>query len=97
MSVGHNYGILSKPLLNGWERAIYKLKQKRSAVTYTAPCGRRIRNMEELHKYLRLTKNALNVENFVFDPECGCLTEYQVQRCIVNKAVSILELCINAV
>ncbi|XP_055385314.1 histone-lysine N-methyltransferase eggless [Condylostylus longicornis] len=82
---GH-YGVLSKPLLNSWERSIYKIKNKKTSVVYRTPCGRNLRSIEEVHKYLRLTRNELNVENFVFDPDVGCLNEYQVKKCIVNKA-----------
>lgn len=84
----HSYSPLAKPLLSGWERQIFKNKLKKSVV-YRAPCGRRIRNMEELHRYLRLTKNVLNVDNFDFDCAIHCLAEYVIDSSIITKPVSI--------
>lgn len=83
----NSYSPLSKPLLSGWERQICKSKAKK-VVVYRAPCGRRLRNMMELHRYLRLTKCALNVENFDFDFAIHCLAEYVIDTCIVQKNVS---------
>lgn len=89
-SVSYNlssYSPLSKPLLSGWERQICKSKQKK-VVVYRAPCGRRLRNMTELHQYLRMTKCTLNVENFDFDFLIHCLAEYVIDTYIVQKNVS---------
>lgn len=88
--VTHNlrsYSPLSKPLLSGWERQICKSKAKK-CVVYRAPCGRRLRNMSELHRYLRLTDCPLNVENFDYDFLVHCLAEYVIDTCIVQKSVS---------
>lgn len=88
--VKHNlssYSPLAKPLLSGWERQICKGKTKK-VVMYRAPCGIRLRNMPELHRYLRLTQCSLNVDNFDFDFLIHCLAEYVIDSCIVQKAVS---------
>lgn len=85
--IAHNlkaYSPLSKPLLSGWERQICKNKIKK-VVIYKAPCGRRLRNMRELHHYLRITNCALNVENFDFDYMIHCLAEYVIESNIINK------------
>lgn len=85
--ITHNlstYSPLSKPLLSGWERQICKAKGKKSVV-YKAPCGRRLRNMADLHRYLRLTDCALNVENFDYDFMIHCLAEYVIDTWIINK------------
>lgn len=85
--ITHNlstYSPLSKPLLSGWERQICKAKGKKSVV-YKAPCGRRLRNMSELHRYLRMTKCSLNVENFDYDFMIHCLAEYVIDTSIINK------------
>lgn len=85
--ITHNlstYSPLSKPLLSGWERQICKAKGKKS-VLYKAPCGRRLRNMSELHRYLRMTNCSLNVENFDYDFMIHCLAEYVIDTCIMNK------------
>lgn len=85
-----SYSPLSKPLLSGWERQICKSKSKKMVI-YRAPCGRRLRNMIELHRYLRLTNCSLNVENFDFDYSIHCLAEYVIEKCIIQKSVSIIE------
>lgn len=85
--ITHNlstYSPLSKPLLSGWERQICKAKGKKTVV-YKAPCGRRLRNMSELHRYLRMTNCSLNVENFDYDFMIHCLAEYVIDTCIINK------------
>lgn len=85
--ITHNlstYSPLSKPLLSGWERQICKAKGKKSVV-YKAPCGRRLRNMADLHRYLRLTDCSLNVENFDYDFMIHCLAEYVIDTWIINK------------
>lgn len=85
--ITHNlstYSPLSKPLLSGWERQICKSKGKKTVV-YKAPCGRRLRNMGELHRYLRMTNCSLNVENFDYDFMIHCLAEYVIDTCILNK------------
>lgn len=88
--VKHNlstYSPLAKPLLSGWERKILRNKTKKT-VEYRTPCGRNLRNMSELHKYLRATKCLLNVDNFDFDSLIHCLAEYVIDTCIVQKQVS---------
>jgi histone-lysine N-methyltransferase SETDB1 len=39
----------------------------RRQVFYTAPCGRRLKNMSEVHTYLRLIHSKLEVDFFNFD------------------------------
>lgn len=90
-----SYSLLSKPLLSGWERQICKSKAKK-AVIYRAPCGRRLRDMSELHQYLRKTKCSLNVENFDFDYAIHCLAEYVTDACIVQKNVSCSQLVLSS-
>ncbi|KAJ6646131.1 Histone-lysine N-methyltransferase eggless, partial [Pseudolycoriella hygida] len=86
--VKHNlssYSPLAKPLLSGWERKILRNKTKKT-VEYRAPCGRNLRNMSELHTYLRATKCSLNVDNFDFDSLIHCLAEYVIDSAIFQKA-----------
>ncbi|CAD7014873.1 histone-lysine N-methyltransferase eggless [Ceratitis capitata] len=85
--IPHNlsaYSPLSKPLLSGWERPILRLKSKK-IVAYRGPCGKIMRNMEEVRRYLRATENALNVDNFDFHHETSCLAEYVIESAIVQK------------
>lgn len=79
------YSPLSKPLLSGWERQLNKTKTNRKSVSYRAPCGRRLRDMRELHKFLRKTKCTLNVDNFDFDPLVYCLAEYVIDSYVYKK------------
>lgn len=76
-----NYSPIAKPLLCGWERQIVKTKQKKM-IMYKAPCGRRLRNIIELHRYLRITGCPLGVECFDFDVNLHCLAEYVVEKAI---------------
>lgn len=84
--ITHNlslYSPLSKALLSGWERQIGKCKW-RKWVIYRAPCGRRLRNMNELHRYLRITNCSLNVDNFDYDAAIHCLGEYVIENHILQ-------------
>ncbi|CAO1326729.1 unnamed protein product [Diamesa serratosioi] len=74
-----SYSPLTKPLLLCWERQILKHKNKKQII-YKAPCGRRLRNMNEVHIYLKCTKNKLNVDNFDFDPVITVLSFYDVDK-----------------
>lgn len=89
--VTHNlssYSPLAKPLLSGWERQILKTRSKKT-IAYRAPCGRRLRNIAELHMYLRKTKcSMLNVENFDYDCAIHCLAEYVIDECLLQIRVN---------
>lgn len=54
---------------------------------YHAPCGVRLRNMEELHQYLRITKSPMSVDLFEFDHWVHCLAEFVLDKCFVNIKV----------
>lgn len=89
ISVSHNlstYSPLSKALLSGFERQICKTRFNKKFVVYRAPCGRRLRDMYEMHKYLRITNSKLNVDNFTFDPLIHCLAEYVIDSYVMKKA-----------
>ena len=49
-------------------------------VMYRAPCGRRLRNMEELHRYLRLTRSNKAVDLFDFDFWVHCYAEFVAEK-----------------
>lgn len=61
-----------------------RLKNKK-LVAYRGPCGKIMRNMEEVRRYLRATDNILNVDNFDFHHETSCLAEYVIESAIVQK------------
>lgn len=56
-------------------------------VMYRAPCGRRLRNMEELHRYLRLTKSNMAVDLFDFDFWVHCFAEFVLEKGFSNIKV----------
>ncbi|KAB0791507.1 hypothetical protein PPYR_03307 [Photinus pyralis] len=85
----NGYNPLSKPLLCGWNRVSFKHKGNKKDINYKAPCGRFIRNMEELHKYLRVTQSEMTVDLFDFDFWVHCLAEFVLERnATVNKDMS---------
>ncbi|KAF9417064.1 hypothetical protein HW555_005762, partial [Spodoptera exigua] len=78
------YNPLAKPLLSGWERQIVRFKGHKE-VMYRAPCGRRLRSLSELHRYLRATDSDLPVDLFDFQPATHCLAEFVLNKCLVGK------------
>ncbi|KAG7295605.1 hypothetical protein JYU34_021874 [Plutella xylostella] len=82
------YNPLARPLLSGWERQIVRYKGRKE-VMYRAPCGRRLRDMRELHAYLRATQSDMTVDLFHFGAGTHCLAEFLLTRCIVSKKVSV--------
>lgn len=73
---GHNP--LSKPLLCGWARMTLKAKGRKEII-YKAPCGRLLRNIAEVHYYLRLTNSEMTVDLFDFNHMVRCLAEFSVE------------------
>ncbi|KAL4224511.1 hypothetical protein ACF0H5_015212 [Mactra antiquata] len=58
------------PLFFGWERHVAKTKPYgRRSVFYRAPCGRRLRTLEEIDTYIHITDSKLSIDNFCSDPE----------------------------
>ena len=71
-------------MLWGWSREIMKQNTDKSKhlidVIYRAPCGRRLRNLEEVHRYLRLTGSQLGVDLFSFDGCVQCFEVFKPER-----------------
>lgn len=86
------YNPLSIPLYCGWQRELPKFKKNKHVILYTAPCGRRLRNMQELHRYLRICKSNMSVDLFDFDFWVNALSEFtlsdKVKRYIVQEDIS---------
>ncbi|XP_014205106.1 histone-lysine N-methyltransferase eggless [Copidosoma floridanum] len=78
------YSPLSIPLLCGWNRQFCRFPKGKKIIFYQAPCGVRLRNMEELHKYLRKTNCPMSVDLFEFDFWVHCLAEFVLDKCFVN-------------
>ncbi|XP_054001755.1 histone-lysine N-methyltransferase eggless [Hylaeus anthracinus] len=78
------YSPLSIPLLCGWNRQLCKYPKGKKITVYQAPCGVRLRNMEELHQYLRKTGSPMSVDLFDFDYWVHCLAEFVLDKCFIN-------------
>ena len=56
------------PIILGWKRLLTKYKNLgRRSIHYVSPCGRRLRNLEEVHRYLRVTHSTLEIDFFNFE------------------------------
>lgn len=75
---------LSVPLLCGWHRQLCKYSKNKKVIIYQAPCGIRLRNMEELHRYLRMTDSILSVDLFDFDYWVRAFADFIVEKCFIN-------------
>jgi len=63
----------------GWSREVakrYSPNGKRDIV-YRDPCGRRLRKINEVHQFLRITHCELNVDLFCYDNDVSCFREFQ--------------------
>ena len=68
--------ILQKPVFAGFERElihtklpVFKNDNRKVAVVYKTPCGKRLRDLNELDAYLSSTRCDLPIDTFSFDPE----------------------------
>lgn len=69
--------MLLVPTLLGWERQVTKVRTTgKRVVIYRGPCARRMRNLEEVDKYLLATNSALTIDLFTFDPNLHTHTEF---------------------
>ncbi|XP_014476372.1 PREDICTED: histone-lysine N-methyltransferase SETDB1 isoform X2 [Dinoponera quadriceps] len=75
---------LAIPLLCGWHRQLCKFSKTKKVILYQAPCGIRLRNMEELHRYLRATGSTLSVDLFDFDYWVRAFADFIVEKCFIN-------------
>jgi len=68
------------PIHLGWKRdvAVHKDPDAEGnwTVFYTSPCGRRLRNLEEIHAYLRMVHSNLEIDFFAFDCWLNVLNEF---------------------
>ncbi|TRY76583.1 hypothetical protein TCAL_09221 [Tigriopus californicus] len=69
------------PILLGWRRLLTKHRNHgRRTIFYLAPCGRRIRTLEEILKYLRITGSLLEIDLFTFDWWVHIYNEFKPER-----------------
>ena len=67
---------LTIPMMCGWSREVTHVLRRQNIVYYKGPCGRRMRNMEDLHRYLCLTDCRLSIDLFCFQT-VRCFIEFQ--------------------
>ncbi|KAI9552321.1 hypothetical protein GHT06_022686 [Daphnia sinensis] len=74
-----NVNPFSIPMRWGWARELAKKRQggRSLIVFYRAPCGRRMRNLAEVHRYLRITGSELGIDLFCFDSLVQCFKEFK--------------------
>ncbi|BFZ05005.1 hypothetical protein BsWGS_08044 [Bradybaena similaris] len=68
---------LTIPLLYGWERQVCKTRPStKRHIIYRAPCGRRLRSIEEVDQYLLITNSNLTIDLFCFDQQLHVNIEF---------------------
>lgn len=74
------------PIVLGWKREITSHTHRGTVrkVFYTAPCGRRLRNLFETQRYLVMVNSALEIDFFCFDFRLNVRQEFQVERNLLN-------------
>ena len=95
---------LATPLELGWRREIARHSNLgRRRVCYVAPCGRRMRSPEEVHRFLGITQSSLGVEDFNFDWEVHVLDRFEAEKVKISMrdfsfgAEAVPISCVNAV
>ncbi|XP_074597391.1 histone-lysine N-methyltransferase eggless-like [Brevipalpus obovatus] len=62
------------PIIYGWERATVKFSGKFERIFYTAPCGRRLRSIDEIYSYITAVKSELSIDLFSFSSRLKLFT-----------------------
>ncbi|KAH9499961.1 Histone-lysine N-methyltransferase SETDB1-B [Bulinus truncatus] len=69
------------PILMGWERQVCKIRPTtKRFIIYRAPCGLRLRTIQEVDKYLYITDSQLSIDLFCFDQQLHVNTEFVAVR-----------------
>ncbi|XP_042206255.1 histone-lysine N-methyltransferase eggless-like isoform X2 [Homarus americanus] len=75
------------PLLFSWHRQIVKQRRKttsKNEVYYVGPCGRRLRSVEEVFRYLRETESRLEIDCFTYELSIDVSHEWEPFKQILN-------------
>lgn len=78
------------PIIFGWERqkSVYRLWSRSKPcirVFYIAPCGRRLKSIQEIDYYLNLTKSIIPIDFFTFSKMLRLYVEYKnglTEKCL---------------
>ncbi|CAL8125083.1 unnamed protein product [Orchesella dallaii] len=73
---------LAIPLHLGWSREA--TLTPRHEIYYRAPCGRRIKNYDELNAYLEKTDSNIPVDFFTFEYALDCLQQFEPARTFIT-------------
>lgn len=89
----------SIPMRWGWARELAKQRHgERSVIVfYRAPCGRRMRNLGEVHRFLRITGSELGIDLFCFDSLVQCFKEFKpdIIYCQIKGTIGFSNLSFN--
>jgi len=88
VAVGKLSGVQSVfliPFQCGWSRQVVKHSNMgQRKVCYIAPCGRRLRRIQEVHKYIRLTGVNMEIDWFSFDWWLHPLDQFVADKIIIR-------------
>ncbi|KAK7076102.1 hypothetical protein SK128_017129 [Halocaridina rubra] len=74
------------PILQGWNRLIVKQRRKtisKNEIYYVAPCGLRLRNIDEVHEYIVISESKLEIDCFSFELAIDVSHEWEPFKKIV--------------
>ncbi|CAH8585323.1 unnamed protein product [Heterobilharzia americana] len=80
---------LEIPFHCGWLRYLSKYDpsmNNKCNITYSAPCGRFLRTMHEVERFLDKTKSQLTADLFSFDPTLVINQEFRAEKTLTNIA-----------
>ncbi|XP_076034756.1 histone-lysine N-methyltransferase eggless-like [Oratosquilla oratoria] len=76
------------PMFFGWRRQILKSRHAKrgnckTSVGYVGPCGRRMRNIEDVFHFLRLTSTKLEIDCFTFERDIRIANYWEPSKRII--------------
>ncbi len=81
-SSNNNNNPLLIPILNNWQRQMCFSTKK--SIAYIAPCGRRLRSIDECYSYLIKTESNLTIDMFTYDTLIDVTREFKSNFKILN-------------
>ena len=104
IEIRHTNPLLA-PLTHGWQRLRTRIselfKDSRKTIAYSTPCGRTLRNSDDLATYLQVTESRLDVAYFSFDWQVRVDCEFRANPVALYYATDIAcgheRMCVTAV
>ncbi|KAE9529074.1 hypothetical protein AGLY_012028 [Aphis glycines] len=75
--------MLAIPLYFGFKRHITNVNGVQKSVTYETPCGVHIQNIEDMMRYLMITKSKMTIDQFDFDSDIDPLAKFRFLKPIM--------------